>query len=119
MQPAHRNQRSAAAQLYRAWYSTARWRRIREAQLTAEPLCRSCKAAGRITAATVCDHIEPHRGDPTRFWAGPFQSLCDAPPWRCHSSGKQSEEAKGYSDALGADGLPSDPRHPFNAGQAQ
>jgi 5-methylcytosine-specific restriction protein A len=74
-----------------------------------------CKAAGRVTPATVADHIEPHRGDPDRFWNGKLQSLCDRRPWRCHSSVKQSEEALGYSEAIGEDGHPIDPRHPWNA----
>lgn len=36
-----------------------------------------CEAEGVVTAATVCDHVEPHRGDANKFWNGPFQSLCD------------------------------------------
>jgi hypothetical protein len=70
---------------YRSWYWTARWRQIRQNQLTIEPLCANCLKHGRVTAATVCDHREPHRGDPDKFWNGPFQSLCDEAPWRCHS----------------------------------
>lgn len=107
-------ERSAEAEQYRRLYHMARWRRTRELQLTTEPLCRMCKAAGRITAATVCDHIDP-KTKATNFFAGPFQSLCDAAPWRCHSSTKQSEEALGYSTELGADGQPIDPRHPWHA----
>ena len=59
-------------------------------QLTAEPLCAYCAKAGKVEAATVCDHIKPHRGDLVLFWAGPFQSLCQS----CHSSDKQREEVK-------------------------
>ncbi len=77
---------------YRAWYKTSRWRAIAKHQLAIEPLCATCLAAGRITAATVCDHVEPHRGDADKFWNGPFQSLCDEAPWRCHSRVKQLEE---------------------------
>jgi hypothetical protein len=77
---------------YRKWYFTARWKRTAAAQLAEEPLCRNCMKHGRVTAATVCDHVEPHRGDPDKFWNGPFQSLCDQAPWRCHSSVKQSAE---------------------------
>lgn len=111
-----RDQRSDQAKVYRAWYNTTRWRRIRARQLQAEPLCRMCKAAGRITAATVCDHIDPKaKATQQGFYTGPFQSLCDEAPWRCHSSTKQMEETKGYSDAMGPDGNPLDPRHPFNA----
>ncbi len=79
-------------QEHRQWYKTARWQRIAKHQLKNEPLCANCLKHGRITAATVCDHVEPHRGDPDKFWNGPFQSLCDAAPWRCHSRVKQIEE---------------------------
>lgn len=37
--------------------STA-WRRIRAAVLAAEPLCRECSRADRVTAATVVDHAD-------------------------------------------------------------
>jgi hypothetical protein len=69
-----------------------------------------CGAAGVKTAATIVDHIERHRGDRARFFGGPFQSLCKA----CHDGAKQQAEALGYSTKIGADGLPTDPRHPFN-----
>lgn len=32
---------------------------LRRRRLANEPLCRMCKAEGRITAATVPDHIKP------------------------------------------------------------
>lgn len=88
-------------------YKTARWRKIREAQLRFERSCRRCGAL-----ATVCDHVTPHRGDEGMFFAGPFQSLCTA----CHSSGKQFEENHGFSREIGRDGWPLDPRHPANVG---
>lgn len=111
------DRRTPEAAAYRKLYNSKRWRDIRARQLAKEPLCRMCKGVGRITPATVCDHITPHKGDLFRFWHGPFQSLCDAPPYRCHSSVKQSEEALGYSDEIGEDGNPIDPRHPFNIGR--
>lgn len=70
------------------WYKTARWIKLRAAQLAQHPLCAICAKAGRDRIANVCDHIEPHREDEAKFWAGPFQSLC-AP---CHASIKQREE---------------------------
>lgn len=113
----HWSERSPEAALYRKHYSTKRWREIRADQLRKEPCCRMCAAHGRVTAATVCDHIEPHRGDMEKFWAGPFQSLCDDEMYRCHSSKKQSEERLGYSTEIGRDGYPIDPKHPFNQGK--
>ena len=77
-------------QPWRKWYRTASWLAIAAAQLRIEPLCRFCKAKGRIIAATVCDHVERHNGDPVKFWNGPFQSLCAS----CHSGEKQRMEAR-------------------------
>jgi len=45
--------------------------------LAEHPLCVKCEAEGRVTAATVVDHKEPHRGDYDRFWdESNWQSLC-------------------------------------------
>ena len=75
----------------RPLYGTARWQRISAAQREAEPLCRMCLARGLTVAATVCDHIVPHRGDEAMFWSGPFQSLCKP----CHDADKQRIESGG------------------------
>lgn len=104
------DQRSDAARKYRRWYDTARWKRRRLAQLSKHPLCALCAPLGVVTAATVADHITPHRGSEHRFFSGDLQSLC-AP---CHSRVKQAEEHKGYLIDVGLDGYPIDPRHPFN-----
>lgn len=97
-----RNQRSAEAAEYRRLYRTAAWRGRRLAQLAVEPLCRMCQQQGRITAATVADHVRPHRGDPTAFYSGELQSLCGP----CHSGAKQSEEHTGRVRGCDADGWP-------------
>jgi 5-methylcytosine-specific restriction endonuclease McrA len=89
-------------------YNKTRWRRIREAQLQREPLCRMCAQEGRITPATVADHIEPHRGDMVAFWRGSLQSLCVGH----HNAAKQRSEKRDYDNAIGPDGWPLDPRHP-------
>lgn len=115
MPRARRDQRSPEAQAYRKLYKTTRWQAIRSYQLSTEPLCRTCRAEGRATPATVCDHIEPHKGDLDKFFTGPFQSLC-AP---CHDGIKQSIERKGYSSAIGLDGWPTDERHPANKREYQ
>lgn len=82
-----RERRSSS--MTRRLYSTAAWRRVRDEQLAREPLCRMCLGEGFTTAATVCDHVEPHRGDVDKFWSGPFQSLCKPH----HDTAKQAEEA--------------------------
>lgn len=83
------------------WYGSARWKAIREYHLANNQLCVMCLPA--VTIATVCDHIEPHRGDPVKFWAGPFQSLCA----HHHNSTKQSAEKGGKAKpTYGEDGWP-------------
>ncbi len=90
---------------HKRWYKTSRWQRLRAQVLTANPLCAMCKAKGRYFPATVCDHVEPHRGDETKFWTGPFQGLCKA----CHDSDKQRIEKGGRARVeIGLDGWPID-----------
>lgn len=76
---------------WRKWYGLARWKRRRAAQLSAQPLCCMCLADGRMIAASVADHIEPHRGDYAKFWEGALQSLCAFH----HNRDKQSAERAG------------------------
>ena len=42
---------------------TARWRKVRKAFLMEHPLCIQCQHEGKLVAASVVDHIVPHRGD--------------------------------------------------------
>jgi 5-methylcytosine-specific restriction enzyme A len=94
----------------REWYSTGRWKKFRLAYLAQHPICVMCEKVGRVEPATVVDHKFPHRGDPTRFWMGPFQAVCKP----CHDGNKQAEDKRGYSKAIGLDGWPIDERHPAN-----
>ncbi len=90
-----------------------RWRKARKAFLARHPLCAMCEAQGRLTQATVVDHIVPHQGNRSLFWdRDNWQPLCD----NHHASAKQREEVRGYSNAVGPNGWPSDPRHPANRG---
>jgi 5-methylcytosine-specific restriction endonuclease McrA len=103
--------RSERAEAWQAWYSGRRWRSLRAQQLAREPLCERCRKLGRTTAATVVHHVERHNGDPVKFFAGPFESLCK----QHHDGDAQSEERLGYSTEIGLDGFPVDPKHPVNA----
>lgn len=64
------------------------WRALRLAHLQGEPICRMCKAEGRVTVADCVDHIVPiamdeaRRLDPTNL-----QSLCAS-----HHSAKTARE---------------------------
>ena len=92
-------------------YNNRRWVARRAAQLRAHPLCAMCLAAGRVTAARVADHIEPHKGSAELFWTGGLQSLC----YPCHNSGKKQLEKQGYSNQVDVHGRPIDPHHPSNS----
>jgi 5-methylcytosine-specific restriction enzyme A len=61
----------------------ARWRCARAAYLARNPLCVRCQAQERIWAATVVDHVVPHRGDKRLFWdEGNWAALCKP----CHDA---------------------------------
>ena len=62
-------------------YDSPRWRRMRAAQLRQEPCCRACTAKGRVTPATIVDHIVPYRDGSDFFDATNHQSLCSS----CHA----------------------------------
>ena len=69
-----------------------RWRRARAAFLRRHPLCVACARVDRVTAATVVDHIVPHKGDTVLFWlVSNWQALCK----RCHDR-KTAREDGGF-----------------------
>jgi len=93
------------------WYHTPRWRKERKAFLVDNPLCVLCKKRGKLTVATVVDHIKEHKWDYNLFWdINNWQSLCAS----CHSGTKRVADHHGYSQACGTDGLPLDESHPWN-----
>ncbi len=56
---------------------TTRWDAAAKGHRRAHPLCLGCEAIGRVTAAEVTDHVEPHKGDQHKFWdAEMWQSAC-------------------------------------------
>lgn len=70
-----------------------------------------CELDGRIMAATVVDHIVPHKGDQQLFWdQSNWQPLCE----RHHNAAKQKQERTGFSSAVDDDGWPTDSNHPAN-----
>jgi 5-methylcytosine-specific restriction protein A len=73
-------------------YSQVAWSKIRTRQLSRQPLCARCYSDGKVTAATVVDHVFPHRRDVDAFKVNLFQSLC-AP---CHSLKTQDENRGRY-----------------------
>jgi 5-methylcytosine-specific restriction endonuclease McrA len=76
---------------------TAEWDREAKAHLRANPLCLYCQVGAfgepqRVSAATLVDHIEPHRGDKELFWRRSNWASCCKP---CHDGPKQAVEHRG------------------------
>ena len=65
------------------------WRAASADFLARNPLCAQCRKEGRLTPATVVDHVEPHRGDKKLFWdRNNWQSLCKTHHDRKTASGR-------------------------------
>lgn len=87
-----RSRHRDATQEWRRWYKTKRWQRLRWSVLLRDQFtCRMCGRLMQDSSQLHCDHVERHRGDEAKFWAGPFQTLCA----RCHNSKKQRIERRG------------------------
>lgn len=57
----------------------SKWRAAREEYLAAHPICATPECGA---AATVVDHVKPHKGDMALFWHRPnWQPLCAT----CHN----------------------------------
>lgn len=85
----HYDKRRAGVNLWRSWYNTPRWRALRAWVLRRDPSCRLCLFEGRVTIATVCDHVREHKGEEVLFWdRGNLWGLCGT----CHNSVKQRME---------------------------
>lgn len=97
--------RSAEAAAYRRLYKTARWQRLREAQLSTQPLCEWCLEREIVTEATEVHHADGgHKGNLEKFFNGPFISTCKP----CHASRGQREDLGQTIVTFGADGWPID-----------
>ena len=89
------------------------WQKARRQYLLTHPVCVYCKKQGKLTPATVVDHIIPHQGDQRLFWdTENWQSLCKLH----HDSAKKREEKKGHMIGCEANGTPLDPLHHWNVG---
>lgn len=89
-----------------------RWQQARARFLAKHPLCCMCEEEGKVTAATVVDHINPHKGNDALMWDETnWQPLCD----HHHSSTKQRMEKSGFSVGCDAEGIPLGVFHHWNA----
>ncbi|WP_330547708.1 HNH endonuclease [Caminicella sporogenes] len=76
---------------YKKLYNSSSWQRLRKKVLTKHPLCVECEEKGRLTPATVVDHIVPHHGNEALFWdEDNLQSLCKS----CHDRKTAKEDGR-------------------------
>lgn len=69
----------------------ANWHKASRMFLAENPLCAECGRHGIDAAATVVDHIKPHKGDMVLFWdQSNWQSLCKP----CHDSKTGREDGR-------------------------
>jgi 5-methylcytosine-specific restriction protein A len=100
--PTPSQRRTGPSAAWQHLYKTKAWQAIRAEQLARFPLCCMCAEDRRVTAATVCDHVERHNGDPAKFFAGPFQSIC-----KPHHDGEKQRQERGTAKVrCDADGWP-------------
>lgn len=100
-----------ASTLYKHLYNTKRWHRLRWYQLKDNPLCAFCKRLGKVTPASIADHIKAHRGDEVLFFDPKnLQSLCKS----CHDGAKQQFEKSGVMRGCDLSGIPVDADHHWN-----
>lgn len=104
----------AAQKPHAKLYATKAWKTMRLHLLAMHPLCVMCEQQGRTTAATVADHIVPHRGDTALFYSSTnLQPLCKTH----HDSSKHRDEARGYTGGCDVMGNPIDESHPWSVAQ--
>lgn len=95
---------------WRKFYGLKAWKLRRNEQLKRIPYCEPCKALGMSRAATIANHVTPHRGDWNLFIRGRLESTCK----KCHDSAIQEAENKGFRKDIDEDGWPIDESHPAN-----
>jgi 5-methylcytosine-specific restriction protein A len=81
-----------------------RHRELRAQLFAREPLCRHCKAKGRVKIATVADHILSIAKGGAIHDITNLQPLCE----RCHSRKSLLEQGKRPRPTFGIDGWPND-----------
>lgn len=74
-----------------AFYDSPAWRAVRRQKLREQPCCEECLRQGKITPATLVDHIVPIRQGGARLDFRNLQSLCQP----CHSA-KSIKEGSRY-----------------------
>ena len=73
------------------FYHSREWKRLRQNFLIEHPFCVECRKVGKLTKATVVDHVVPIRQGGPALDENNLQSLCAS----CHGS-KSIKEGSRY-----------------------
>lgn len=91
----------------------ARWEKDRIKFLDENPLCADHRKRGMVEAATVVDHIIPHKGDQVLFWdKNNWQPLCKS----CHDRKTATEDRGSWSPVQSPSKANRDSKNEFNTG---
>lgn len=74
----------------------------RAALLAAEPLCRMCREKGRVTPATIADHIVPLAQGGAAYDMANLQPVCAD----CHQDKTNADNGRRVKRRVGLDGWP-------------
>jgi 5-methylcytosine-specific restriction enzyme A len=74
------------------FYHSTEWRRCRQNFLIEHPFCEECRKHGRLTRATLVDHIVPIRQGGAALDENNLQALCSS----CHGR-KSIEDGSRFS----------------------
>lgn len=93
-------------------YNSKEWKALRDDHLAKNPLCKYCNDFGRVVAASVVNHIEPHRGDKAlAFDPANLESACET----CHNVHSDAQDKGKTMAGCDADGMPIDPNHSWGS----
>ncbi|OTU34782.1 HNH endonuclease [Acinetobacter pittii] len=91
----------------------ARWEKDRTKFLDENPLCADHRKRGMVEAATVVDHIIPHKGDQVLFWdKNNWQPLCKS----CHDRKTATEDKGSWSPVQSPSKANRESKNEFNTG---
>ena len=77
------------------FYHSSAWKKLRNRFIRSNPLCVMCEENGRVTPASMVDHITPIKDGGATLDERNLQSLCDP----CHNS-KTAQEKVGRVESL-------------------
>lgn len=78
--------------------------KLRAQLLRQEPLCRLCKEKGRVTVATIADHVIPIAQGGAVHDLANMQPVCA----ECHQDKTNRDNGRRVKRRIGADGWPAE-----------